>query len=72
MIRRHAAAALAASTLVAAWPAQAAAKGVPESVRLCGPSACVRIADPAVRLALARTEGGGRIRPRRRSRPTCG
>jgi hypothetical protein len=56
MIRRYAAAALAASTLVAAWPAQAAAKGVPESVRLCGPSACVRIADPAVRLALARIE----------------
>jgi len=57
MIRRYAAAAFAASTLVAAWPAQAAAKGVPDSVRLCGPSACVRIADPAVRLALARTEG---------------
>jgi hypothetical protein len=57
MIRRYAAAALAASTLAAAWPAQAAAKGVPESVRLCGPSACVRIADPAVRLALARVEG---------------
>jgi hypothetical protein len=58
MTRRYAAAALAASTLVAAWPAQAAAKGVPGSVRLCGPSACVRIADPAVRRALAHTEGG--------------
>ena len=58
MIRRYAAAALAASTVVAAWPAQAAAKGVPESVRICGPSACVRIADPAVRRALAHTEGG--------------
>lgn len=57
MIRRYAAAALAASTLVAAWPAQAAAKGVPDSVRLCGPAACVRIADPAVRLALAHAEG---------------
>ena len=57
MIRRYAAAALAASALVAAWPAQAAAKGVPGSVRLCGPSACVRIADPAVRRALAHTEG---------------
>jgi len=57
MIRRYAAAALAASTLVAAWPAQAVAKGVPGSVQLCGPSACVRIADPAVRRALARTEG---------------
>src|SRR4029077_3754048 len=32
MIRRYAAAALAASTLFAAWPAQAAAKGVPTSV----------------------------------------
>jgi len=58
MTRRYAAAALVASTLVAAWPAQAAAKGVPGSVRLCGPSACVRIADPAVRRALAHTERG--------------
>jgi hypothetical protein len=58
MIRRYAATALAASTLVTVWPAQAVAKGVPETVRLCGPSACVRIADPAVRRALARTEGG--------------
>jgi hypothetical protein len=57
MIRRYAAAAVAATTLVAAWPAQAAAKGVPESVRLCGPSACVRITDPAVRIALADSEG---------------
>ena len=56
MIRRYATAALAASALVAAWPAQAAAKGVPGSVRLCGPSACVRISGPAVRLALAGTE----------------
>ena len=56
MIRRYAAAALVASTLVAAWPAQAAAKGVPGSVRLCGPSACVRISDPAVRRALARAD----------------
>jgi hypothetical protein len=56
MIRRYAAAALAASTLFAAWPAQAAAKGVPTSVRLCGPAACVRISDRAVRLALAGTE----------------
>jgi len=58
MIRRYAAAALAASTLVAAWPAQSAAKGVPESVRICGPSACVRFSDLAVRRALAHTEGG--------------
>ena len=58
MIRRYAAAAFVASTLVAAWPAQVAAKGVPGSVRLCGPSACVRIADPAVRRALAHTERG--------------
>ncbi len=57
MIRRYAAAALAASTLVAAWPAQAAAKGVPTSVRLCGPAACVRISDRGVRVALAGTEG---------------
>ena len=57
MIRRYAAAAFAASTLVTVWPAQAVAKGVPESVRLCGPSACVPIADPAVRRALAATEG---------------
>lgn len=57
MIRRYAAAVLAASTLVAAWPAEAAAKAVPMSVALCGPSACVHISDRAVRLALARTEG---------------
>ena len=57
MIRRYAAAALAASALAASWPAPAAAKGVPDSVQLCGPSACVRIADRAVRMALARTEG---------------
>ncbi len=57
MIRRYAAAALAASSLLAAWPTQAAAKGVPQSVGLCGPSACVRIADRTVRLGLARTEG---------------
>jgi hypothetical protein len=57
MIRRYVAAALAASTLVAAWPAGAAAKGVPDAVRLCGPSTCVRISDGAVRLGLARTEG---------------
>jgi hypothetical protein len=56
MIRRYAAAALAASTLVAAWPAQAAAKGVPTSVRLCGPAKCVRISNRAIRLALAGTE----------------
>lgn len=58
MIRRYAAAVLAASTLVAAWPAGAAAKAVPASVALCGPSACVHISNRVVRLALARTEAG--------------
>ncbi len=56
MIRRYAAAVLAASTLVAAWPAGAAAKAVPVSVGLCGPSACIHISNRAVRVAVARTE----------------
>jgi len=50
LIRRYVAAALPGSTLVAAWPAQAG----PESVRLCGQSACVRIADPAAYAAILR------------------
>jgi hypothetical protein len=58
MIRRYAVIAIAASTLVGAPPATAIAKGVPASVVLCGPSACVHISDPALRLAVARTEGG--------------
>jgi hypothetical protein len=57
MIRRYVAGALVASTLVAAWPAGAAAKGVPRSIGLCGPSACVHVSDRALRLAVARTEG---------------
>jgi hypothetical protein len=57
MIRRYAVGALVASTLVAAWPAEAAAKGVPRSVGLCGPSACVHVSDRALRLAVAHTEG---------------
>jgi hypothetical protein len=58
MIRRYAAIAIAASTLVGAWPTTATAKGVPTSVVVCGPLACVHISDRAVRLAVARTEGG--------------
>jgi hypothetical protein len=58
MIRRYAACAVAASTLFGAWPAGAAAKAVPASVGLCGPSACVHLSGRAVRRALARTEGG--------------
>jgi hypothetical protein len=57
MMRRYAAIAAAAGTLAAAWPAGAAAKALPASVGLCGPSACVHISDRAVRLAIARTEG---------------
>jgi hypothetical protein len=57
MIRRYVAAAGAASTLAAASPAGAAAKGVPASVGLCGPSACVHISDRSVLLAIAGTEG---------------
>lgn len=57
MIRRYAAGALVASTLVAAWPAGAAAKGVPRSIGLCGPSACAHVSDRALRLAVAHTEG---------------
>jgi hypothetical protein len=36
---------------------RAAAKGVPRSVALCGPSACVHVSDRALRMAVARTEG---------------
>jgi hypothetical protein len=63
MIRRYAAAAIVASTLVAAWPAAAGPKAVPESVRLCGPSACMRISDRAVPLALARSEDRSPVPP---------
>jgi hypothetical protein len=56
VIHRRTAAALAVAVL-AAWPGQAAAKGVVTSVKLCGPSACVTITDPAVGVALEHAMG---------------
>ena len=56
MIHRRTAAVLAVAVL-AAWPAQAAAKGVVTSVKLCGPSACVTITDRAVGVAIEHAIG---------------
>jgi hypothetical protein len=53
---RRTAAALAVAAL-AAWPGQAAAKGVVTSVKLCGPSACVTITDRAVGVAFEHALG---------------
>ncbi len=56
MIHRRTAAALAVAVL-AAWPGQAAAKGVVTAVKLCGPSACVTITDRAVAVAIVHAMG---------------
>jgi hypothetical protein len=56
VIHRRTAATLAVAAL-AAWPGQAAAKGVVTSVKLCGPSACVTISDRAVGVAFTRVLG---------------
>jgi hypothetical protein len=64
VIRRRLAPALAIAVL-AAWPGQAAAKGVVTSVKLCGPSGCVTIRDRAVRVALEHAiERGADASPR--------
>lgn len=51
---RHLAGAVVAGAAILAFPGQAAAKGVFTSVRVCGPSACARIADRADRAAITR------------------
>jgi hypothetical protein len=63
-MHRRTALALAIAAL-ACWPAEAAAKGVPTSVSLCGPAACVTLRSDTVRMALERsTERGGAASPR--------
>jgi hypothetical protein len=49
VIHRRTAVALAVA-IVAAWPGQAAAKGIVRSVKLCGPSACVTVTGRALGL----------------------
>jgi hypothetical protein len=56
VIHRRTAAAL-GIVVLAAWPGQAAAKGVVTSVKLCGPSACVTITDRAVGVAFMHALG---------------
>jgi hypothetical protein len=64
VIHRRIAAALAIAVL-AAWPGQAAAKGVVTSVKLCGPAQCVTITDRAVGVAIEHALGGaGTFSPR--------
>ncbi len=53
MIRWGALAGVAAAAVLAVWPGGAVAKGVPSSVELCGPSACVTVTDRAVRIRIA-------------------
>jgi len=55
--RSHLACAALAAAALLAFPGQAAAKGVFTSVRVCGPSACVRITDRPDRVAISRALG---------------
>jgi hypothetical protein len=63
--RSHLAGAALAAAALLSFPGQAAAKGVFTSVRVCGPSACVRITDRPDRVAISRALGrSGPVFPR--------